>query len=57
MNSAPASSNVSAYGSLIEYLGWFNQARLHESLGDLTPAEFEAPHAPRFETSTPTINI
>ncbi len=29
----------------VEYIGWFNHARLHESLGDLPPAEFEALHA------------
>ena len=43
--------------AIVEYLGWFNTSRLHESLGDLTPAEFEALHAARFETSTPTIKI
>ncbi|MGI9097000.1 MAG: IS3 family transposase [Solirubrobacteraceae bacterium] len=43
--------------AIVEYLGWFNQARLHESLGDIPPAEFEALHAPRFETSTPAIKI
>ena len=43
--------------SIVEYLGWFNDARLHESLGDLTPAEFDALHAPRFEPSTHTIKI
>jgi putative transposase len=43
--------------AIVEYLGWFNHARLHQSLGDLSPAEFEALHAPRFETSTPTIKI
>jgi putative transposase len=43
--------------AIVEYLGWFNDARLHESLGDLTPAELEALHAARDETSTPTINI
>jgi putative transposase len=43
--------------AIVEYLGWFNQARLHQSLGDIPPAEFEALHAPRFETSTPTIKI
>jgi transposase InsO family protein len=31
--------------AVVEYLGWFNHTRLHESLGDLPPAEFEA-HAP-----------
>ena len=41
----------------VEYLGWFNNDRLHESLGDIPPAEFEALHAARFEASTPTIKI
>jgi putative transposase len=34
--------------AIVEYLGWFNHDRLHESLGDIPPAEFEAQHAPRF---------
>jgi putative transposase len=28
--------------AVVEYLGWFNHTRLHERLGDLPPAEFEA---------------
>ena len=28
--------------AIVEYVGWFNHARLHEALGDLPPAEFEA---------------
>jgi putative transposase len=32
----------------VEYLGWFNHDRLHSSLGDIPPAEFETLHAPRF---------
>ena len=32
--------------AIVEYVAWFNTARLHESLGDLPPAEFEAQHAP-----------
>jgi putative transposase len=43
--------------AIVEYLGWFNDARLHESLGDVPPAEFEALHAAPFEASTPTITI
>lgn len=43
--------------AIVEYLGWFNDARLHESLGDLTPAEFEALHAARCEASTHTITL
>ena len=28
--------------AVVEYVGWFNHDRLHEALGDLPPAEFEA---------------
>jgi putative transposase len=28
--------------AVVEYIGWFNHTRLHESLGDLPPAEFDA---------------
>lgn len=28
--------------AIVEYLGWFNHDRLHSSLGDIPPAEFEA---------------
>jgi putative transposase len=31
--------------AIVEYLGWFNTARLHESLGDIPPDEFEEQHA------------
>jgi putative transposase len=41
--------------AIVEYLGWFNSARIHQALGDLPPAEFEAHSAPRFETSTSTM--
>jgi putative transposase len=34
--------------AVVEYVGWFNQARLHEALGDLPPAEFEALNATRY---------
>jgi transposase InsO family protein len=36
--------------AVVEYLGWFNHTRLHESLGDLPPAEFEA-EAPRAQAA------
>jgi putative transposase len=44
--------------AVVQYIGWFNHARLHESLGDLPPAEFEiqalraqaAPHAAEGQT-------
>jgi putative transposase len=32
--------------AIVEYLGWFNHDRLHSSLGDIPPAEFEALYAP-----------
>jgi len=34
-------SRASLEIAIVEYLGWFNQARLHSALGDLPPAEFE----------------
>ena len=27
--------------AVVEYVAWFNNDRLHESLGDVSPAEFE----------------
>jgi len=33
--------------AVVEYVGWFNEARLHQSLGDLPPTEFEALYAPQ----------
>ena len=37
--------------AIVEYLGWFNNARLHESLGDIPPAEYEQLHALRAATT------
>ncbi len=31
--------------AVVEYVGWFNNVRLHENLGDRPPAEFEALYA------------
>ena len=33
--------------AVVEWIGWFNHARLHEALSDLPPAEFEQLHASR----------
>jgi putative transposase len=41
--------------AVVEYLGWFNHIRLHHSLGDLPPTEFEALYASQNETITFTI--
>ena len=41
--------------AVVEYLGWFNSARLHQALGDLPPAELEAlAAATQDEMTTPT---
>ena len=37
----------------VEYLGWFNHERLHESLGDIPPAEFEQRYAASHRLNTP----
>jgi putative transposase len=39
--------------AVVEYVGWFNHARLHESLGDLPPAEFEALYAVKDRATIP----
>ena len=41
--------------AVVEYLGWFNHTRLHESLDDVPPAEFEALCAIPTETITDTL--
>jgi putative transposase len=30
--------------AVVEYIGWYNAARLHESLGDIPPVEYEQLH-------------
>ncbi len=37
--------------AVVEYLGWYNNARLHESLGDIPPIEYEHQHALREATT------
>ncbi len=31
--------------AVVEYIGWYNHARLHESIGDIPPVEYEQQHA------------
>ena len=46
--------------AIVEYVGWFNHTRLHESLGDQPPAEFEkstlCKHGPRTPAAPALIN-
>lgn len=37
--------------AVVEYTGWYNHARLHESLGYLPPAEYEQQHRAREATT------
>jgi putative transposase len=37
----------------VEYIGWFNHDRLHQSLGDIPPAEFEQRYAASHRLNTP----
>jgi putative transposase len=39
--------------AIVEYVAWFNTARLHESLGNLPPTEFEALYAPQNQIDIP----
>ena len=43
--------------AIVEYLGWFNHDRLHSSLGDIPPAEFEALARTTLLQRSPLINI
>ena len=40
--------------AIVEWVAWFNQERLHESLGDIPPAEFEELHAARYVENPPS---
>jgi putative transposase len=39
--------------AVVEYISWFNHDRLHESLGDIPPVEFESTHHPERHTTPP----
>jgi putative transposase len=55
INSQVFTTRFEAEIAVVEYLGWFNHTRLHHSIGDLPPAEFEALYASQNETITSTI--
>jgi putative transposase len=42
---------------IVEYLGWFNHDRLHESLGDIPPIEFEDLYTNQMSEHAPANNI
>lgn len=37
--------------AIVEYVGWYNAARLHESIGDMPPLEYEHEHDARRPTT------
>ena len=39
--------------AVVEYVSWFNHDRLHESLGDIPPVEFEDAYSSRLRTTPP----
>jgi putative transposase len=39
--------------AVVEYIAWFNNERLHESLGDISPAEFEDLYVQREDRDLP----
>ena len=41
--------------AIVEWVAWFNNDRLHESLDDVPPVEFESLYAPTNQPITPTI--
>ena len=38
--------------AIVAYVGWFNNQRLHESLGDIPPAEHELLHEFRYAAAS-----
>jgi transposase InsO family protein len=40
--------------AIVEWVAWFNTERLHESLGDIPPAEFETLRQARYVQTTPS---
>jgi Integrase core domain len=40
--------------AIVEYISWFNDSRLHENLGDRSPAEIEELYAVKTRTTVPT---
>ena len=43
--------------AVVEYIGWYNGARLHESLGDIPPVEYEQQHALREATTLVGLSV
>jgi hypothetical protein len=44
--SRPFRSRFDAELATLTYIGWYNRERLHSSLGDIPPLEYEALHQP-----------
>ena len=42
--------------AIVEYVAWFNNERLHTSLGGVPPAEYEEAHATTIGSGTSPIN-
>jgi putative transposase len=43
--------------AIVEYIGWYNAARLHESLGYVPPSEYEQQHALRYDITLAGANV
>ena len=42
--------------AIVEWVGWFNHQRLHSSLDDVAPAQFEALYEIQY-VLTPSLNV
>ena len=43
--------------AVVEYIGWYNATRLHESLGDIPPVEYEQQHRPRRAITLAAVSV
>lgn len=39
--------------AIVEWVGWYNHRRLHSSLGDIPPVEYEQLHASAIDRANP----
>jgi transposase InsO family protein len=53
----PKRSPISLELAVVEYIGWYNAARLHESLGYIAPTEYEQLHDLRERSTLVGTNV
>lgn len=50
---APWKTRAQTEIAIYEWISWYNHTRLHSSIGDMPPAEYEVNHYTQINTLTP----